>query len=155
LLVAAVGQRHDEGPRATGSAIGVHDNGASAEVHLGDLARGELQAAGDLRGQLLAQPGHQAAHCRVAARPAVPALQRKVDGRAADALLEPAQHGVAVVLQARDGRSRPARRLERPGDVFVPRQCAAGLQPALGCSNAAPVASLAPAHDARRRDVPI
>ena len=48
VLVAAVRQRHHEGPGASGLAIGVQQDGAGAEVHLGSLARGEVQSAGDL-----------------------------------------------------------------------------------------------------------
>jgi len=73
------------------------------EVHLRGLARGEFQAAGDLGRQAGADAGDHAAHGRVAACPAVLALQRLVDGRAGHALLDPAGHLGAVFFQTGDG----------------------------------------------------
>jgi hypothetical protein len=133
----------------------VHEEGTSAEVHLRHLGRGELQAAGDFHGQLLAQARHQTAHGRVAARPAVPALQRQVDGRAADALLEPLLHRGAVGLQAGDGGGGAPGGRQRLGDGLIAGQRAGRLQPALLGRHGAPVAGLAPAHDPRGRDVAV
>jgi hypothetical protein len=96
--MAAVGQRHDKGPGAAHLATGVRHHGACAKVHLGGLARGKFQPAGELWGQSGANGGDHAAHARVTAAPAVLTHQGLMDGRTGYALLNPTGHLSAVRL---------------------------------------------------------
>lgn len=83
--------------------------GAGAEVDLRRVAGLDVERAGGLGRQLLADVGHQATHGRVAASPAVPALQRRVDGHAREALLNPGRDLAAMSFQRGDGGADLAR----------------------------------------------
>jgi len=155
ILMAAVGQRHHERPGAPGLAVGVDERGAGAEVNLGGIAGLEVQAAGGLRRQLIADVGHQPAHGRVAACPAVLALQRGVDGRARDALLDPGAKLRTMRLQRGNGGAGLARAAQRGGDGGVVGQRLRQVQPARRGGDAPPLRGLGPAHDLRRGDVAV
>jgi hypothetical protein len=92
-------------------------------------------------GSLAADVGQQPAHGRVAACPAVLALQRGVDGRARDALLDPGAEQLAVRLQRGDGGAGLAGLPSAAAMALVVGQgCAASSQP---CSVASsPLAAL-------------
>ena len=106
VLVAAVAQRHHEGPGTPGAAVGMDEHGAGAEVDLGGLARRKAQPHGELGGLFGAQLVEHAHHGRVAATEGVLALQRGVDGTTLHAGFEPATNHLAMRLDAGDGGLR-------------------------------------------------
>jgi hypothetical protein len=148
VLVAAVAQRHDEGPGAPRFAVGVGQHRAGAEVDLRGLGRGEAQAHGDLWRHLTAQLAQHAHDGRVAARVGVLAPERGVDGAALHASVQPGLDGRAVRLDAGDGGAGTPARAERGDDGLVVGNVGAGVQPALRHSDGAQLAELVAAHQA-------
>ena len=130
VLVAAVAQRHDEGPGAPGIAVRMDELGAGAEVDLGGLARRKAQPHGELARLLGAQVVEHAHHGRVAAAKGVLAQERGVDGTPMHAGSQPAPDDLAVRLDARDGAARTRLRAQRSGDGGVVGQLERRIEPA-------------------------
>jgi len=130
VLVAAVGQRHHEGPGAARLAVRVGEHRAGAEVHLRGIGRRERQPHRRLRRLRCAHALQHPPHRGVAAGEGVLALEGGVDRAALHAGVEPALDHLAQRLDVGDGGGRSLAGLHRLGDGLVLGQRGAGIQPA-------------------------
>lgn len=95
--------------RCAGAGHRVHERGAGAEVDLRGLARVELLPVSGFGRQQTADVGHKPGARWVDAGPAVRGLQRGVDRCARDALLDPGDELLAVLLRRRHRAAGQAR----------------------------------------------
>lgn len=100
VLVARETQGHHKRPGPPQFVIRMHEHRAGAKVHLDCLARCEVESAAGLWRLATSDIGQDTAHRRVAAAPALFALERGEDGDTGDALLSPALYAFALRCKA-------------------------------------------------------